>query len=66
MNGVVTEDRLTGDRYVTNVMIVQDTVSARPQESEQRDSQSTAKGMTLSSSDFSFLMHVRFIIMLCR
>uniref|UniRef100_A0A3B3UAU9 Solute carrier family 43 member 1b n=1 Tax=Poecilia latipinna TaxID=48699 RepID=A0A3B3UAU9_9TELE len=26
MNGIVTEDRVTGDRYITNVMIMEDTV----------------------------------------
>ncbi|XP_047220243.1 solute carrier family 43 member 1b isoform X2 [Girardinichthys multiradiatus] len=43
MNGVVTEDRMTGDRYITNVTIMEDTVGARPPESEHRDSGNTAE-----------------------
>ncbi|KAM4594516.1 solute carrier family 43 member 1b [Fundulus diaphanus] len=43
INVVVTEDRMSGDRYITNVPIMEDTVGAKPPESEHRDSQSTAK-----------------------
>uniref|UniRef100_A0A3B5LVQ7 Solute carrier family 43 member 1b n=1 Tax=Xiphophorus couchianus TaxID=32473 RepID=A0A3B5LVQ7_9TELE len=35
----VTIDRMTGDRYITNVMIMEDTVSPKPQESEKRHSE---------------------------
>uniref|UniRef100_A0A3B3XBR9 Solute carrier family 43 member 1b n=1 Tax=Poecilia mexicana TaxID=48701 RepID=A0A3B3XBR9_9TELE len=44
MNGVVTEDRVTGDRYITNVMIMEDTVSPKPQESEKRHSENASTG----------------------
>ncbi|XP_007564711.2 solute carrier family 43 member 1b [Poecilia formosa] len=42
MNGIVTEDRVTGDRYITNVMIMEDTVSPKPQESEKRHSENAS------------------------
>lgn len=50
INGVVTEDRMTGDRYITNVMIMEDTVSPKPQESEKRHSESASNGK------YSFVM----------
>lgn len=44
LNGVVTEDRITGDRYVTHVTVVEDTVGAKQPQTEQTDSVSTNKG----------------------
>uniref|UniRef100_A0A3B5PZA8 Solute carrier family 43 member 1b n=1 Tax=Xiphophorus maculatus TaxID=8083 RepID=A0A3B5PZA8_XIPMA len=43
-------DRMTGDRYITNVMIMEDTVSPKPQESEKRHSESASNGK------YSFVM----------
>ncbi|KAF3687083.1 Large neutral amino acids transporter small subunit 3 [Channa argus] len=44
LSGVVTEDKMTGDRYVTHVTIVEDTMGGKEPEYEQTDSQSAAKG----------------------
>ncbi|XP_024145384.1 large neutral amino acids transporter small subunit 3 isoform X2 [Oryzias melastigma] len=40
LDRVVSEDRLTGDRYVTHLTVMKDTVGARQQDCEQRDPQS--------------------------
>uniref|UniRef100_A0A3B3VKU9 Solute carrier family 43 member 1b n=1 Tax=Poecilia latipinna TaxID=48699 RepID=A0A3B3VKU9_9TELE len=37
-----TSDRVTGDRYITNVMIMEDTVSPKPQESEKTHSENAS------------------------
>ena len=44
LSGVVTEDKRTGDRYITHVTIMEDTVGAKKPEPDQTDSQSTAQG----------------------
>lgn len=44
LNGVVTEDKITGDRYVTHVTLMEDTVGAKEPEPEQPESQTTVQG----------------------
>ncbi|XP_040001356.1 solute carrier family 43 member 1b isoform X2 [Xiphias gladius] len=44
LSGVVTEDKMTGERYITHVTIMEDTMGAKKPEPEQTDSQSTAQG----------------------
>ena len=44
LSGVVTEDKMTGDRYVTHMTTMEDTVGARQPGPEQTDSQSTSQG----------------------
>lgn len=44
MNRVVTEDKMTADRYVTHVTTMEDAMGAKQPTSEQTDSQSTAQG----------------------
>ncbi|XP_041790338.1 solute carrier family 43 member 1b [Chelmon rostratus] len=44
LNGVVTEDKLTGDRYVTHVTLMEDEMGAKQPEREQPDSQTTNEG----------------------
>ncbi|XP_070684001.1 solute carrier family 43 member 1b isoform X2 [Pempheris klunzingeri] len=43
LSGVVTEDKMTGDRYVTHVTVMEDTMGANQQKPEQADSQSTTQ-----------------------
>ncbi|KAI3353126.1 hypothetical protein L3Q82_019253, partial [Scortum barcoo] len=51
LNGVVTEDKVTGDRYVTHVTSMEETMGAKQSESEQTVAQSTTKGsVTLCQS----------------
>ncbi|XP_056264216.1 large neutral amino acids transporter small subunit 3-like isoform X2 [Pseudoliparis swirei] len=40
MSGVVTEDKMTGDRYVTNVTVMEDMMGSKQPDPEQTDSQS--------------------------
>lgn len=44
LNGVVTEDKVTGDRYVTHVTIMEDVMGGKQPEPEQTDDQSAAQG----------------------
>ncbi|XP_073332940.1 solute carrier family 43 member 1b [Pagrus major] len=44
MSGVVTEDKMTGDRYVTHMTTMEDTVGTNQPGPEQTDSQSTSQG----------------------
>uniref|UniRef100_A0A8C4F2S7 Solute carrier family 43 member 1b n=1 Tax=Dicentrarchus labrax TaxID=13489 RepID=A0A8C4F2S7_DICLA len=44
LSGVVTEDKMTGDRYVTHMTIVEDTMGAKQPELKQTDCQSTTQG----------------------
>ncbi|XP_028999175.1 solute carrier family 43 member 1b [Betta splendens] len=44
LNGIVTEDKVTGDRSVTHVTMMEDVVGAKQPEPEHRDSQSAAGG----------------------
>lgn len=44
LNGVVTEDKVTGDMYVTHVTIMEDAVGGKQSEPEQTDDQSAAQG----------------------
>ncbi|GAA6228719.1 large neutral amino acids transporter small subunit 3-like [Lates japonicus] len=44
LSGVVTEDKMTGDRYITHVTVMEDTMGGRMQEPEQTESKSTAQG----------------------
>ncbi|XP_076583604.1 solute carrier family 43 member 1b [Chaetodon auriga] len=44
LNGVVTEDKITGDRYVTHVTLMEDTVGAKEPEPEQPETQTTVQG----------------------
>ncbi|XP_018539948.1 LOW QUALITY PROTEIN: solute carrier family 43 member 1b [Lates calcarifer] len=44
LSGVVTEDKMTGDRYITHVTVMEDTMGGRMQEPEQTDSKNTAQG----------------------
>ncbi|KAK2815504.1 hypothetical protein Q5P01_025971 [Channa striata] len=44
LSGVVTEDKMTGDRYVTHVTLIEDTMGGKQPEHEQTDSKSTAQG----------------------
>lgn len=44
LSGVVSEDKMTGDRYVTHVTVMEDTMGAKQPESEQTDSKSTTQG----------------------
>lgn len=51
LSGVVTEDKVTGDRYVTHVTSTEETMGAKEPESEQTETQSTTKGsVTLCQS----------------
>uniref|UniRef100_A0A671V2K8 Solute carrier family 43 member 1b n=1 Tax=Sparus aurata TaxID=8175 RepID=A0A671V2K8_SPAAU len=50
LSGVVTEDKMTGDRYVTHMTTMEDTVGARQPGPEQTDSQSTNCFHTLTLS----------------
>ncbi|XP_030580503.1 solute carrier family 43 member 1b isoform X2 [Archocentrus centrarchus] len=43
MSGVVMEDRMTGDRYITHVTVMEDTVGSKLPEAVHADSQSTAQ-----------------------
>uniref|UniRef100_A0A4W6FTY8 Solute carrier family 43 member 1b n=1 Tax=Lates calcarifer TaxID=8187 RepID=A0A4W6FTY8_LATCA len=43
LSGVVTEDKMTGDRYITHVTVMEDTMGGRMQEPEQTDSKNTAQ-----------------------
>lgn len=40
LSGVVTEDKVTGERYVTHVTVVEETMGAKQPEVQQTDSQS--------------------------
>lgn len=42
LSGVVTEDKVTGERYVTHVTVVEETMGAKQPEVQQTDSQSAA------------------------
>ncbi len=44
LSGVVTEDKMTGDRYVTHVTVMEDMLGAKQPEHEQTDPQSTTQG----------------------
>uniref|UniRef100_A0A8D3AX63 Solute carrier family 43 member 1b n=2 Tax=Scophthalmus maximus TaxID=52904 RepID=A0A8D3AX63_SCOMX len=44
LSGLVTEDKMTGDRYITHVTLMEDTMEGKKPEPEQTDSPSTAKG----------------------
>ncbi|XP_062243426.1 solute carrier family 43 member 1b isoform X1 [Platichthys flesus] len=44
MSGVVTEDKITGDRYVTHVNLMEDMMEGKKPEPDQTDSQSRAQG----------------------
>lgn len=45
MSGVVTEDKMTGDRYVTNVTVMEDMMGSKQPDPEQTDSQSKTQGV---------------------
>ena len=47
LNGVVTEDRMTGDRLVTHMTVMEDMIGAGQPESDQKDPQNTATGTFL-------------------
>lgn len=40
LSGVVTEDKVTGERYVSHVTVVEETMGAKQPEVQQTDSQS--------------------------
>lgn len=42
LSGVVTEDKVTGESYVTHVTVVEETMGAKQLEVQQTDSQSAA------------------------
>ncbi|XP_070778182.1 solute carrier family 43 member 1b [Enoplosus armatus] len=44
LSGVVTEDKVTGDQYVTHITVMEDTMGAKQPQPEQTDSQSTTQG----------------------
>ncbi|KAG8014973.1 Large neutral amino acids transporter small subunit 3 [Nibea albiflora] len=44
LSGLVTEDKMTGDRYVTHVAVKEDTMESKQMEPEQAQSQSTSQG----------------------
>ncbi|KAE8301152.1 Large neutral amino acids transporter small subunit 3 [Larimichthys crocea] len=44
LSGLVTEDKITGDRYVTHVAVKEDTMESKQMEPEQAQSQSTSQG----------------------
>ncbi|TMS23367.1 hypothetical protein E3U43_008673 [Larimichthys crocea] len=44
LSGLVTEDKITGDRYVTHVVVKEDTMESKQMEPEQAQSQSTSQG----------------------
>lgn len=44
LSGVVTEDKITGDRYVTHVTVMEDMMGAKQPEPEQTVSQNTTQG----------------------
>ncbi|XP_028259408.1 solute carrier family 43 member 1b isoform X1 [Parambassis ranga] len=44
LRGVVTEDKMTGERCITHVTVMEDTMGAKQPEPKQTDSQSTAQG----------------------
>lgn len=44
LNGVVTEDKVTGDRYVTHVTLMKDAMGGKQPEPEQIGSRRTAQG----------------------
>lgn len=44
LSGVVTEDKITGDRYVTHVTVMEDTMGPNQSESEQTDSKNPTQG----------------------
>ncbi|XP_031723022.1 solute carrier family 43 member 1b isoform X2 [Anarrhichthys ocellatus] len=44
LSGLVTEDKMTGDRYVTHVAVMEDMMGPKQPEPEQTDAQSTTQG----------------------
>ncbi|XP_059190284.1 solute carrier family 43 member 1b [Centropristis striata] len=44
LDGVVTEDKMTGDRYVTHVTVMEDMMGPKEPETMQKDSKSTTQG----------------------
>lgn len=44
MSGVVMEDKMTGDRFITHVTTMEDTMGGKMSEPEQMDSQSATSG----------------------
>lgn len=44
LSGVVTEDKITGDRYVTHVTVMEESVGTKQPEPEQTGSQTTTQG----------------------
>lgn len=44
LSGVLTEDNMTGEKYVTHVTVIEETMEARQPEVKQSDSQCTTQG----------------------
>lgn len=44
LSGVVTEDKMTGDRYVTHVTVMEDMMGPKQPESQEADSPCTTQG----------------------
>lgn len=44
MSGVLTEDNMTGEKYVTHVTIIEETMEAKQPEVKQSDAQCTTQG----------------------
>ena len=44
LTGVVTEDKMTGETYVTHMTVMEDTMGAKQPEPEQTNSTSTTQG----------------------
>lgn len=58
MNSVVTEDKVTGDRYMTHVTIMEDAMGGKQSEPKQTDSQGAAQSKKHYHERYSLIVQL--------